>query len=151
MPSVDKTTEKLGFVTHLECLSCGEIYTLERLKKEQGTILVNICYDVCMGPLDVKYDYEKIKKILTKDELNKRQDTYWKIRELLPANEIIVGKNRKFSPLVKSKTIGKELGINLYLKLDCDEAFPTRSFKDRPVAMAFNKAIEAGYSQVYVA
>lgn len=149
MKSVDNTTNKLGYVTHLECLSCGEIYTLEKLKKEQGTILVNICYDVCMGPLDVKYDYEKICKILTKEELNKRPNTYWKLKELLPVDKILVAKNRPFSPLVKSKVIGKELGIELYLKLDSTE--PTRSFKDRPVAMAFNKALEAGYEQVYVA
>mgnify|MGYP001601667387 CR=1 FL=1 len=151
MKSIDNTTTKLGYVTHLECLSCGEIYTLEKLKKEQGTILVNICYDVCMGPLDVKYDYDKISKILTKSELNKRPDTYWKLRELLPADKILVAKNRTFSPLVKSKSIAKELGIELYLKLDSTELFPTRSFKDRPVAMAFNKALEAGYEQVYVA
>ncbi len=151
MQSVDKTTTKCGNATHLECLNCGEVYPLEKLKEEQGTILVNICYDVCMGPLDVKYDYEKVKESLTKSELKKRPDTFWKIRELLPANEIHVAKNRKFSPLVKAKKIGKELGINLFLKLDSDEVFPTRSFKDRPIAMAFNKAIEAGYNQIYVA
>ena len=151
MKSVDNTTSKLGYVTHLECLSCGEIYTLEKLKREQGTILVNICYDVCMGPLDIKYDYDKLRNILTKDVLKKRPDNYWKLKELLPANEIYVAESRAFSPLVKSKTIGKELGIELYFKLDSTELFPTHSFKDRPVAMAFNKAIEAGYAQVFVA
>ena len=65
MENIDNTTTKIGFVKHLQCLSCGEIYTLERLKKEQGTILVNVCYDVCFGPLDIKYDYDKIKRILT--------------------------------------------------------------------------------------
>lgn len=151
MESFDKTTEKLGYVTHLECLSCGEIYSLERLKKEQGTILVNVCYDVCFGPLDIKYDYEKIKKILTEEELNKRPDTFWKLKELLPIDEIKVSKNQPFTPLFESKAIGKELGIRLFLKLDSAEALPTRSFKDRPVTLAFNKAIEAGYNTVYVA
>src|SRR3989339_1631282 len=103
MPSVDKTTEKLGYVTHLECLSCGEIYTLERLKKEQGTILVNVCYDICFGPLDVKYDYKKLKEILTEEELEKRPDTFWKLKELLPIGEIKVSANRPFTPLIESK------------------------------------------------
>ena len=34
MENIDNTTTKIGFVKHLQCLSCGEIYTLERLKKE---------------------------------------------------------------------------------------------------------------------
>jgi len=151
MESVDKTKTKLGYVKHLVCLSCGEIYTLERLKKEQGTILVNVCYDVCFGPLDVKYDYDKIKKILTEEELNKRPDTFWKLKELLPVDEVKVSADREFTPLVESKLIGKELGIRLFFKLDCDKVFPTRSFKDRPVTLAFNNALESGYGSVYVA
>jgi len=151
MESADNTTTKLGHVSHLECLNCGEKYSLDRLKNEQGSILVNVCYDICLGPLDIKYDYDKIKKILTKEELNKRPDTFWKLKELLPVNEIKVAPNRSFTPLVKSKLIGKELGIELYFKLDCDKSLPTRSFKDRPITLAFNKALEDGYKTVYVA
>ncbi len=147
----DKTKTKLGLVKHLQCLSCGEVYTLERLKEEQGTILVNVCYDVCFGPLDVKYDYEKLKGILTEQELNKRPDTFWKLKELLPIDEIKISQDQPFTPLIESKSIGKELGIKLFLKLDCTEALPTRSFKDRPVTLAFNKALESGYNRVYVA
>jgi len=148
---VDNTKTKLGYVKYLQCLSCGEVYTLERLKKEQGTILVNVCYDVCFGPLDVKYDYEKVKEILTEEEVNKRPDTFWKLKELLPIDEVKVSADRPFTPLVESKVIGKELGIKLFLKLDNDKVFPTRSFKDRPVTLAFNKALESGYNTVYVA
>ncbi|MBS3136320.1 pyridoxal-phosphate dependent enzyme [Candidatus Woesearchaeota archaeon] len=142
--------ESLGHVSHLECLNCGEKYTLQRLIKEQGSILVNICYDMCMGPLDVKYDYEGICSILTQEEISKRPDTFWKLKELLPANEINVASDRPFTPLVESKEIGKKLGIRLYFKLDCNN-LPTSSFKDRPVALAFNRAIESGYDTVYVA
>jgi len=151
MKDVDNTKAELGYVTHLECLSCGEIYTLERLKKEQGTILVNVCYDICFGPLDVKYDYKKLKEILTEEELEKRPDTFWKLKELLPIGEIKVSANRPFTPLIESKVIGKELGVRLFLKLDCTDALPTRSFKDRPVTLALNKALESGYNSVYVA
>jgi len=147
---IDNTTEKLGHVTHLECLNCGEKYSLERLKKEQGTIMVNICYDACMGPLDVKYDYEKLKEEITLEELDKRRDTFWKLRELLPVNTIYV-EDRPYTPLIESKTIGRELGIRLFLKLDSHITNPTISFKDRPVALAFNRALEADYETVYVA
>ncbi|MFN3527476.1 MAG: pyridoxal-phosphate dependent enzyme [Candidatus Altarchaeaceae archaeon] len=150
MKSVDDTKEKLSYVTHLECLNCGEKYTLKKLKEDHGTILVNICYDSCMGPLDVKYDYEKVKEILTESEIRKREDNIWKLKELLPIEEILIKKDMPFTPLVKSKEIGDELGIELYFKLDSESSF-THSFKDRPVALAFNKALEAGYDKVYVA
>lgn len=146
----DNTTAKLGYVTHLECLNCGEKYPLERLLSEQGTTMVNMCYDVCMGPLDIRYDYETLKQELTPETIKKRKDTFFKLKELLPVNEIHI-KDRPFTPLVASKTLGDELGIRLYFKLDSNEENPTRSFKDRPVALAFNKAVEAGYNTVYVA
>lgn len=142
---LDGTTENVGHVTHLECLNCGEKYPLGRLKKDQGTIMVNMCYDVCMGPLDVRYDYESIK-----GETGNRPDTFWKLNEILPVNTIHIA-DRSYTPLVESKGIGDALGIRLFFKLDSDKANPTRSFKDRPVALAFNKALEAGYDTVYVA
>jgi len=151
MESVDNTTQELGYVSHLECLNCGEKYSLEKLKEEQGTTMVNICYDLCMGPLDVKYDYDALRNVLTEDELNKRPDNFWKLKELLPVDEVAVSKETPYTPLVKSKEIGDELGIELYFKLDSAETNPTRSFKDRPVTLAFNKALEAGYNTVYVA
>src|SRR3989338_2313306 len=147
----DNTTTEVGYVTHLECLSCGEKYPLERLMREQGTVLVNICYDVCMGPLDVKYDYDALREILTADEVKSRLDNFWKLKELLPVNEILVAKDRRFTPIVKSKVIGPELDIELYFKLDSDNENPTRSFKDRPVATAINAALESRYDAVYVA
>lgn len=151
MESIDNTTSKLGYVTHLECLNCGEKYRLEKLKTEQGTTMVNICYDLCMGPLDVRYDYDALRNVLTEDELNKRPDSFWKLKELLPVEEVVVGKEIPYTPLIKSKGIGDELGIALYFKLDSAETNPTRSFKDRPVTLAFNRALEAGYENVYVA
>ncbi len=150
MESVDNTTNRIGYVSYLECLNCGEKYTLDKLKKEQGTTMVNICYDLCMGPLDVKYDYDLLKGILTEDEVHKRPDNFWKLKELLPVNEVLVDKKIPYTPLVKSKEIGDDLGIELYFKLDSECAL-TNSFKDRPVTLAFNKALEAGYKTVYVA
>lgn len=150
MKSIDNSIPNIGYVTHLECLNCGQKYSLKKLKEEQGTIFANICYDGCMGPLDIKYDYKKIKEILTESEVNKRKDTFWKLKELLPVNEIKIERNIPFTPLIKSKNIGNELGIELYFKLDSETAF-THSFKDRPVSIAFNCALESGYDTVYVA
>ncbi|MCA9773256.1 MAG: pyridoxal-phosphate dependent enzyme [Myxococcales bacterium] len=142
---------KLGFATYLQCLACGEKYPFEQLIEEQGSVLVNLCYNVCMGPLDVRYDYEAIAERLRPGDIARRPDTYWKLAELLPANRQIVAVERPFTPLVRADKLSAELGVELYLKLDCHEVHPTRSFKDRPVAMAFNVAVEAGYKDVYVA
>jgi len=142
---------KLGHATHLECLACGETYPFEQLLEEQGSVLVNICYNMCMGPLDVRYDYDAIGDLLSPDDVVARPDTYWKLAELLPANRQIVAQERPFTPMVKAERLSEELGIELHLKLDCDGVHPTRSFKDRPVSMAFNVAVEAGFKEVYVA
>lgn len=150
MKSVDDTTGTIGHVTHLECLNCGEKYPLEKLKSDQGTTLENVCYDACMGPLDVRYDYGQIKELISENVLRRRPDTLYKLKELLPVNEILAGKDLSYTPLVRSKEIGDELGIELYYKLDSETAY-TGSFKDRPVALAFNKALEAGYENVFVA
>lgn len=146
----DKTTQKLGFVTHLECLNCGEKYSLKRLITDQGTTMINICYDGCFGPLDVKYDYDLLKTTLTPSEVEKRDETFWRLKELLPVNDVKIP-DRAYTPLITSKEIGEELGIRLYFKLDSHENNPTQSFKDRPVTLAFNKALETGYDTVYVA
>ena len=146
----DNSTTQLGYVTHLECLNCGEKYSLERLENEQATTMVNICYDGCFGPLDIRYDYDRLKQEITPAEIEKRDETFWRMKELLPVNEIKI-KDRAYTPLVKSKVIGDELEVNLYFKLDSHETNPTQSFKDRPVTLAFNKALETGYETVYVA
>ncbi len=146
----DNSIPQAGYVSHLECLNCGEKYSLERLKRDQGTIMVNICYDVCIGPLDVKYDYARIQEKLAKEDVKSRKQTFWRIPELLPVNQALI-EDRAYTPFVESKSIGDELGIRLFFKLDCAGENPTNSFKDRPVALAFNKALESGYDKVYVA
>lgn len=53
------------------------------------------------------------------------------------------------TPLIKSKVIGPELGINLYLKFE--GLNPTGSFKDRGMTVAISKALEEGASAVICA
>lgn len=53
------------------------------------------------------------------------------------------------TPLVRSHTIGPELGCDLYFKLE--GANPTGSFKDRGMVVAIAKALEAGKLRVICA
>ncbi len=150
MQPLDRSPERLGNVTHLECLNtyggCGRKYTLKELMDRNGTIFAYVC-DSCFDGLDVRYDMDAAAS--GADEIRNRPDAFWKARELLPVNKIYIDPLRPFTPLVRADRLSNELGIDLYIKSECEN--PTKTFKDRPVTMAFNNALEAGYGSVYVA
>ncbi|MDO8747488.1 MAG: threonine synthase, partial [Thermodesulfovibrionales bacterium] len=105
--------------------------------------------EFCFGPLEVVYDYKKIKKVLTKKSIKSREENLWRYKELLPIDgEPQVGLDTGFTPLIKADNLAKELGVSeLYVK-DDTVAHPTLSFKDRVVAVARTKAKEFGFDTV---
>ena len=123
-------------VKYAQCVKCGKIY-------EATPNLTNY---QCGGILDIIYDYDYIKTILTKEKLAERRDnSMWRYRELLPVEEdtpntpLRVG----WSPMYEADALAKQLGIKkLYVK--DDGINPTASLKDRASAMAVAKAREAG-------
>lgn len=127
------------FVTHLECSRCGASYESEQL--------VNLCR--CGGPLLVRYDLEKVKDHLTKDEMACRKPDLWRYRELLPVRESgnIVSMGEGMTPLLKLNQLGEELDLSsLYVK---DEGLlPTGSFKARGAAVGVSRAKELGVRAV---
>ncbi|MGQ3686324.1 MAG: threonine synthase [Candidatus Loosdrechtia sp.] len=129
----------MGFVKGLKCRECGKPYPKEPL---------HVC-EFCFGPLEVEYDYEKIKKILTRKVIESRGKTMWRYRELLPVDgEPTVGAHVGFTPLIKAYNLAKILGVEeLYIKNDSVN-YPTFSFKDRVVSTALTKAKEFGYKTV---
>ena len=85
--------KKSGFMKALKCRECGREYPLGA---------THVC-EFDFGPLEVAYDYDKIKKSLTKDSLAKRPQTMWRFRELLPiAEEPTVGTGVGNTPQVKA-------------------------------------------------
>ena len=145
------TAEKPTFAVGLRCLNCGEKYSFEQMKKERGTTVVNLCYNGCLGPLEIECDYKAIAKILTPQEVAARPETFWRLRELQPVSEIKIP-DRPYTPLVRSQKIGEKLDIELFFKLDLAPENPTRSFKDRPATLAFNHALELNhFEKVFVA
>lgn len=129
----------MSFVKGLKCRECGAPYPVAP---------VAICEE-CFGPLEVDYDYDAIKKTLTKEVLARRDKTLWKYRELLPIDgEPTVGLNSGGTPLVKADRLAKALGLRaVYLKNDAVN-HPTLSFKDRVVSVALTKAREFGFAAV---
>jgi threonine synthase len=95
------------------------------------------------------YDYEQIKKRLSREKIASRPRNLWRYRELLPiAGEPKAGLYSGFTPLIRAVRLGEALGVKeLYLK-DDSVNHPTFSYKDRVVSVAISKAIEFGYDTV---
>jgi len=123
-------------VKHAQCVKCGKIYDA----------VPDLTNCECGGILDIIYDYDYIRTVLTKETLANRDNrTMWRYRELLPVEEttkeppLRVG----WSPMYESKKLAAQLGIaRLWIK--DDGINPTSSLKDRASSMAVAKAAEAG-------
>src|SRR5258705_481555 len=128
-----------GFMKALKCRECGREYPLAA---------THVC-EFDFGPLEVVYDYERIKKTLTRATISSRPQTMWRYRELLPvANEPTVGSQVGFTPLVRADRLAKALGVReLWIKNDTVN-YPTLSFKDRVVSVALSRARELGFTTV---
>src|SRR3989441_2244830 len=128
-----------GFMKALKCRECGREYPLAA---------THVC-ELDFGPLDVVYDYERIKKSLSRATIASRPQTMWRYRELLPvAFEPTVGCQVGFTPLVKADRLAKALGVReLWIKNDTVN-YPTLSFKDRVVSVALSRARELGFTTV---
>ena len=132
-------SKKSGFMKALKCRECGREYPLGA---------THVC-EFDFGPLEVAYDYDKIKKSLTKDSLAKRPQTMWRFRELLPiAEEPTVGPGVGYTPLVKAARLAKWLGVReAWVKNDAVN-YPTLSVKDRVESVALSRARELGFETV---
>ena len=129
----------MGYVKGLICKEC---------KKEFAKEPIHVC-EFCFGPLEVNYDYETIKKVVTKKSIEDGPPSMWRYEALLPLDEPPkVGLHTGYTPLIRAKNLGKALGLNnLYLKNDSVN-HPTFSFKDRVVSVAISKALEFGFDTV---
>lgn len=129
----------MSYVKGLKCRECGRHYPKEPLY---------VC-EYCFGPLEVDYDYKKIKTKLTKRLITSRPENLWRYRELLPIDgKPTDGLKSGFTPLIRARNLEKLLGVKeLYIK-DDSVNHPTLSFKDRVVAVALSKAKEFGFDTV---
>ena len=125
-----------SFVRGLRCREC---------RREYEVSPTHIC-EACFGPLEVEYNYEKIK--LTKAILRSRKQNMWRYRELLPVDGEPIVEDVGFTPLFRARNLEKYLGFReIWIKND-GVNFPTLSFKDRVVAIAVKRAKDFGFSAV---
>jgi len=129
----------MGYVKGLKCRECGRQYPKDP---------IYVC-EFCFGPLEVIYDYDAIKREISREKIASRPKNLWRYKELLPIDgEPKSGLNSGFSPLFKAERLGNLLGVKeLYIK-DDSTVHPTLSFKDRVVAVALTKAMEFGFDTV---
>jgi threonine synthase len=128
-----------GFMRALKCRECGREYPLT----------ANHVCEFDFGPLEVVYDYDRIKRSLTREAIQSRPKGMWRYRELLPVvSDPTVGTQVGFTPLVKADRLAKRLGIReLWIKNDTVN-YPSLSFKDRVVSVALSRARELGFDTV---
>ncbi len=89
-------------ITGLTCRECGQEYPIAPL---------HVC-ETCFGPLEVVYDYESIRRHLTRQVIESRPASLWRYRELLPVSgEPQVGLHSGFTPLVKADRLAAFLGV----------------------------------------
>ncbi|WP_254566418.1 threonine synthase [Oscillatoria sp. HE19RPO] len=123
----------------LKCKECGAEYE---------TKAIHVC-ELCFGPLEVKYNYDEIRRQVTRERIQAGPHSIWRYRPFLPVmtdNPIDVGTG--MTPLVKSNRLARRLGMkNLYIKNDAVN-MPTLSFKDRVVSVALTRAKELGFTTV---
>ncbi|NIO76585.1 MAG: threonine synthase [Armatimonadetes bacterium] len=124
------------YMTALRCRECGREYAAEA---------VYSC-EYCFGPLEVVYNYDQIRQVMSAEAIASRPENLWRYRELLPLQgEPTDGLNSGYTPLVRADRLARELGLReLYLKDDSVNR-PTLSYKDRVVPVALSRAKELGF------
>ena len=110
-----------SFVRGMKCRVCGKNYPVTP---------VNFCADD-FGPLEIDYDYEGLRGVLTREKIEARTFNMWRYQELLPLDgEPTVGLHVGGTPLIRADRLAKAIGArNVWVKNDAVN-FPTLSFKD---------------------
>src|SRR4030095_8875916 len=127
----------------LKCRECGRSYPSSP---------VHVC-EFCFGPLEVDYDYGAVRARVSRARIEAGPRSIWRYAHLLPValpadGDPPVGQAAGFTPLIRARNLGEELGVTqLHIKND-SVCHPTWSFKDRVVSVAVAKAREFGFDTV---
>jgi threonine synthase len=131
----------MNYLTHLECSLTSKRYDADQLIRlsDEGM------------PLLARYDLEKARAEIDRDELMKRPCDMWRFRELLPVRDpkYIVSLGEGGKPILKLNQLGPHFGLNnLYIKDEGQN--PTGSFKALGLAVAVSRAIELGVTEFVI-
>lgn len=126
----------MAYVEGLRCRECSREYPVAP---------IYTC-EWCFGPLEVVYDYDIIKKTISRDKIAAGPLSIWRYADLLPVDPgSAADLGAGFTPLVRADRLAAELGLGeVWIKNDTMN--PTNSFKDRVTAVALSKAIDFGFT-----
>ncbi len=126
----------MSFATGLICRECASTYPTE----------ARYSCEYCFGPLEVSYDLEAARAVVTRESIEAGPRSIWRYGALLPdPGEEPVDLGAGWTPLRRAHRLGEELGLaELWLKDDTRN--PTGSFKDRVVSVALSSARRLGFS-----
>ena len=126
----------MSFAVGLRCRECGTTYPTE----------ARYSCDECFGPLEVAYDLEAAKGVVTRERIAAGPASIWRYHDLLPEHggePVDLGAG--WTPLKRADRLAAELGLSeLWLKDDTRN--PTGSFKDRVVSCALSSARRLGFT-----
>ncbi|MCC6386961.1 MAG: threonine synthase [Dehalococcoidia bacterium] len=128
----------MSYATALRCRECHREYPLAAH---------HVC-EFCFGPVEVTYDYDRLRRNVTRESIERGPASLWRYRDFLPVDaDAAIDIGAGYTPLIRAKNLGKALGLNnLYIKNDTVN--PTWSFKDRVVAVAASRARELGFQKL---
>jgi threonine synthase len=126
----------MSYAIALRCRECSREYPLEP---------IHVC-EFCFGPVEVTYDYDALRRDVTRESIERGPNSLWRYAPFLPVDpEQRIDLQAGFTPLVRAENLGRRLGLRrLYIKNDTVN--PTWSFKDRPVTVASSVARQFGFT-----
>ncbi|MCQ2802550.1 MAG: threonine synthase [Bacilli bacterium] len=129
----------MNYIKGYRCTICGKFF-----KPDEVDLTCPLCGE--KGILDIEYDYDALREVLTKDYFKNCKDySMWRYYPLMGIEKDHIGEMLRigWTPLNKSNNLQKYLGLKqLYIK--DDGLNPSGSSKDRASGVAVLKAIEAG-------
>ena len=126
----------MSFVSHVECTVCGRRHDAKRV--------LTVC-EACGQMLAVRYDLERVKSAVSRDDLKTRPPGMYRFRELTPldAGEEPVTLGEGGTPLLSLTRLAAHLGLRHVLAKD-EGQNPTGTFKARGLGMAITRARTLG-------
>lgn len=126
----------------LQCVLCGRTY-------REGDVEYTCPSCGPDGTLDVLYDYDEVRRLLTRDSLAGEDRSMWRYWPIIPVHrkEHIPSLAVGWTPLYSAPALASRYGVRrLFIKDDGRN--PTGSLKDRASAVAVGRAMDLGRDEV---
>ncbi len=132
----------MSYLSHLECSIGGDTFDDDKVQ--------TICNN-CDAPLLSRYDFDKARVEIDRDEFRSRIPGLWRWQEMLPVRspQNIVTLGEGDAPVLKTNHLAATLKLkNLYIK---DESInPTGTFKALGLSVAVSRAKELGVQTMVI-